>query len=161
MADVEQKITASLLFTGPQHGKAEEALSFYTSVFDKSSTLGILRYEAGEPEPEGSVKHAQFSLGNYVMMAMDSSFAHGFTFNEAVSFVVSCENQEEIDYYWNKLTAGGQESMCGWLKDKYGVSWQIVPKILGQLMSDPARSQRVMKAFIQMKKIDIQQLKDA
>jgi predicted 3-demethylubiquinone-9 3-methyltransferase (glyoxalase superfamily) len=92
---------------------------------------------------------------------MDSSFDHGFSFNEAISFVVECENQAEIDHFWEALTDGGAESMCGWLKDRYGVSWQIVPKILGQLMSDPERSGRVMQAFLKMKKFNIQQLMDA
>lgn len=92
---------------------------------------------------------------------MDSSFSHQFTFNEAISFVVNCQTQEEIDYYWNKLTEGGQESMCGWLKDRFGVSWQIVPTILGKLMSDTTRAERVTKAFLQMKKFDIEKLKQA
>jgi predicted 3-demethylubiquinone-9 3-methyltransferase (glyoxalase superfamily) len=161
LEDVGQKVTPSLLFTGPQHGKAEEALNFYTTVFGGSSIEGILRYQVGEPEPAGTVKHAQFSLSQYVMMAMDSSYAHGFTFNEAISFVVKCDTQSEIDYYWNKLTAGGEESMCGWLKDRYGVSWQIVPSILSKLMTDRDRSQRVVKAFLQMKKFDIKKLEEA
>lgn len=161
IADVGQKFTPSLLFVGEQHGKAEKALNFYTSVFDHSSVRGILRYEAGENDPEGTVKHAQFRINNYVMMVMDSSFPHAFAFNEAISFVVECQNQDEIDYYWKKLTEGGQESMCGWLKDQFGVSWQIVPAILGELMADPDRSERVMKAFMQMKKFDIEKLKQA
>ena len=93
------------------------------------------------------------------MIAMDGPGEHGYTFNEAVSLVVNCETQEEIDFFWNKLTAdGGQESMCGWLKDRFGVSWQIIPEILGNLMADPERSPRVVKAFLQMKKFDIEKL---
>lgn len=161
MSDVGQKFTPLLLFTGPQRGKAEAAVHFYTSVFDHSAVTGILRYQPGEPEPEGTVKHAQFNIGKYVMMAIDSAQPHPFTFNEAVSFVVTCETQDEIDYYWNKLTEGGEESMCGWLKDQFGVSWQIVPGILAELMSDPSRAGRVTQAFLQMKKFDIQTLLNA
>jgi predicted 3-demethylubiquinone-9 3-methyltransferase (glyoxalase superfamily) len=161
LEEVGQYFTPCLLFVGEQHGKAEEAVHFYTSVFRDSSIAGILRYTAGETDPEGSVKHAQFTINDYVMMAMDSAFPHQFAFNEAISFVVNCSNQEEIDYYWNKLTEGGQESMCGWLKDKYGVSWQIIPAMLGSLMADPKRSQRVMQAFLQMRKFDIEKLMHA
>ena len=159
--DVGQKITPSLMFVVEHHGKAEQAINFYTSVFDNSAISGILHYQAGESDPEGTVKHAQFNINKYVMMAMDSSFSHQFTFNEAIPFVVDCQTQEEIDYYWNKLTEGGQESMCGWLKDRFGVSWQIVPTILGKLMSDTTRAERVTKAFLQMKKFDIEKLKQA
>jgi predicted 3-demethylubiquinone-9 3-methyltransferase (glyoxalase superfamily) len=161
LEDVGQYVTPCLLFVGEQHGKAEEAVHFYTSLFDNSSISGVLRYKAGEADPEGTVKHAQFKINEYVMMAMDSAHAHQFAFNEAISFVVNCNNQEEIDYYWNKLTEGGEESMCGWLKDKYGVSWQIIPAILGTLMSDPKRSQRVMQAFLQMRKFEIEKLLQA
>lgn len=159
--DVGQKITPSLMFVNEHHGQTEQAVQFYTSVFDNSSVKGILRYEAGEDEKEGTVKHAQFNINNYVMMAMDSSLAHAFTFNEAVSFVVDCNTQEEIDYYWNKLTEGGQESMCGWLRDKFGVWWQIVPAILGKLMSDPAKVERVSKIILETKKFDIAKLLQA
>jgi predicted 3-demethylubiquinone-9 3-methyltransferase (glyoxalase superfamily) len=161
LADVGQKFTPSLLFVGEQHGKAEEAMNFYTSVFKNSNIEGVLRYGAGESDPEGTVKHAQFTIDNYVMMLMDSSHAHQFSFNEAVSFVVTCETQEEIDYYWNKLTEGGQEGKCGWLKDQFSVSWQVVPEVLGKLMSDRERSGRVVQAFMQMKKLDIKELQEA
>lgn len=110
---------------------------------------------------EGYIKHAQFTLNNQLFAAMDSSGAHNFTFNEGVSLVVPCETQEEIDYFWNKLTEGGNESQCGWLKDKFSVSWQIVPSMLGKLMSDPARREKVMQAFMQMKKFDIKKLEEA
>ncbi len=106
----------------------------------------------------GTVKHGQFSLDYYLFMAMDSSLPHGFSFNEAISLVVNCDTQEEIDYYWNKLSAVPEAEQCGWLKDKYGVSWQIVPTILEELMSDPQRSQRVITAFMKMKKFDIEEL---
>ena len=161
LQDVGQKFTPTLMFTQKQAGKAEEAIQFYTSVFKDSSIKGILRYTAGDHDVEGSVKHAQFRLGKDVFMAMDSSLAHKFTFNEGISFVVECENQEEIDYFWNRFTANGQESMCGWVKDQYGVSWQIIPAILGNLMADPQKSQNVMDAILKMKKLNINELVQA
>jgi predicted 3-demethylubiquinone-9 3-methyltransferase (glyoxalase superfamily) len=146
------------MFTQKQHGNAEKAVNFYTSVFENSSIRGILKYDENEPVEAGKVKHAQFQLDKTVFMAMDGGMAHDFSFNEAVSFVVSCKDQAEVDYYWDKLTEGGEESMCGWLKDQFGVSWQIVPEILETLMSDPERFPRVMQAFMQMKKFDIETL---
>lgn len=156
--DVGQKFTPSFLFTGKWNGRAEEAVNFYTSVFDNSEITGILKYEKGDNDTEGNVKHAQFRLGGQVFMAMDSSLLHKFTFNEAVSLVVECDTQKEIDYFWNKLTEGGEESQCGWLKDRFGVSWQIVPSVLENLMNDPARSKRVVDAFLKMKKFEIEKL---
>jgi predicted 3-demethylubiquinone-9 3-methyltransferase (glyoxalase superfamily) len=161
MADVGQKFTPSLMFTEEVHGKAEEAINFYTSLFKNSSITGILKYTEEEPDATGTVKHAQFKLNDNVFMAMDSGYPHGFTFSEGVSLVIECENQEEIDYFWDQFTKDGEESMCGWLKDKYGVSWQIVPEILGDLMRDPEKGQRVVQAFLKMKKFDIQTLLDA
>lgn len=158
---VGQKYTPSLLFTGYQNGRAQEAIQFYTSVFKNSEVVGILKYTQDENELEGNVKHAQFKLGKQVFMAMDSSFQHLFEFNEAISFVVDCETQQEIDYYWDKLSAVPEAEQCGWLKDQFGISWQIVPTILEKLMSDPARSERVVKAFMQMKKFDIEKLINA
>lgn len=161
MEDVGQKFTLSLMFTGEQSGNAELAIRFYTSVFENSGISGIARYTKEEKDVEGNVKHAQFNLGKHVFMAMDSSFPHQARFNEAISIVVECETQDEIDYYWSKLTEGGEESQCGWLKDRFGVSWQIVPKVLGELMSDPSKSERVVNAFMQMKKFDIEKLINA
>ncbi len=164
ISDVGQKFTPSLLFTKENAGKAEKAINFYTSVFDNSSISGILKYSAGEHDVEGTVKHAQFSLGGQMFMAMDSSGPHSFVFNEAISLFVSCKNQEEIDYFWQKLTSdGGQESMCGWLKDQFGVSWQIVPPVLLELHADkdPAKAGRVMQAMMKMKKIIIADLEKA
>jgi predicted 3-demethylubiquinone-9 3-methyltransferase (glyoxalase superfamily) len=161
--EVGQSITPSLLFAGPQHGRAEEAVNFYTSIFKDSDVTGILKYEAGEEQPEGTVKHAQFSLNGEMFMAMES-LGHNFTFNEAISFVVNCDNQEEVDYYWDNLTAdGGEESMCGWLKDKFGVSWQITPRKLIQLItsSDPQEAKNAMQAMLKMKKIIIADLAKA
>lgn len=149
------------MFTKPHAGKTEEAINFYTSIFDQSSVHYIMRYSASDPDVEGTIKHARFQLNHNPFMAMDSSLDHGFTFNEGVSLVVQCADQREIDYYWEKLTQGGEESMCGWLRDKYGVSWQIVPKALGDMMSNPARSQKVMEAFLQMRKFDLKKLEEA
>jgi len=161
--DVGQTITPFLMFVGKQHGRAEEALQFYTSLFKNSDVTGILRYGPGEPGPEGTVKHAQFRLNGEVFMVIDSAGEHPFTFNEALSFVVNCETQEEVDYFWEKLSEGGEKSRCGWLKDKFGVSWQVVPTILDDLMrdEDAAKTGRVMQAMLQMDKIDIKTLKQA
>lgn len=158
-----QKITPLLMFVGEQHGKAEEAMNYYISLFKNSSIDKSERYGKGEDEPEGTVKHATFTLDGQEFMAMDSNREHPFTFSEAISLSVNCETQEEVDYYWEKLSAGGDEKaqVCGWLKDKYGVSWQIVPAVLTVMVSDPdpEKSERVMKALLQMKKIDIKTLK--
>ena len=159
--DVSQKISPVLMFTGDQCGKAEQAFNFYISVFRNSKVKSIARYLKGENDVEGTIKHAQFYLGNKIFMSMDSSYQHQFSFNEAVSFVVECDTQEEIDYYWERLTEGGEEVQCGWLKDKFGVSWQVVPAILGKLMSDPSRAERVTAAFLKMKKFDIEKLLNA
>jgi predicted 3-demethylubiquinone-9 3-methyltransferase (glyoxalase superfamily) len=160
MEDVGQKFTPMMMFTGDQFGNAEKSIEMYTSIFNNSSIAGIMKYPPGQKD-EGMVMHAQYKLNGHTFMCMDSSFDHGFGFNEAISFVVECGDQAEIDHFWDKLTDGGAEGMCGWLKDRFGVSWQIVPQILGRLMSDPERSGRVMQAFMKMKKFDIQQLTDA
>lgn len=159
--DVGQKFTPTLMFTQKDNGKAEEAIRFYTSLFQNSNIRGILYFDANDHGVPGTVKHAQFSLNNTVFMAMDGGLGHTFSFSEGISLVMECENQEEIDYFWNHLTQNGTESMCGWLKDQYGVSWQIVPEILGDLMRDPEKGPRVMQAFLKMKKFDIQTLLDA
>jgi predicted 3-demethylubiquinone-9 3-methyltransferase (glyoxalase superfamily) len=161
-SNVNQKITPCFLFTGGSFGKAEAAIKYYTQVFPQSSIDGIKLYEANEGPAAGTVKHAQFILDGKVFMAMDGAGEHQFAFNEGISFVVECKDQEAIDYYWNKLTSdGGKESMCGWLKDQFGISWQIVPTVLGKLMSNPAKAQKVMQAFMQMKKFDIAALEKA
>ena len=159
--EVGQKFTPTLMFTNKQAGRAEEAISFYSSVFDNSSIVGILKYSSGENDVKGYVKHAQYKLGEQVFMAMDSSLTHDFNFNEAISLVVECDTQKEIDLYWQKLGMEGEESQCGWLKDKFGVSWQVVPSILGKLMNDPEKAPRVMKAFMKMKKFEIEKLVNA
>lgn len=162
-SDVNQKICSLLLFTGKNFGQAEEAVKFYTSLFPLSAIQGILLYQENEIAP-GKVKHSQFVLNEKVFMAMDGPGEHAFQFNEAFSFVVECESQKEIDFYWKQLTdSGGQASRCGWLKDKFGVSWQIIPNNLGMLMSgsDPAKSQRVMQALMIMNKLDMATLENA
>jgi predicted 3-demethylubiquinone-9 3-methyltransferase (glyoxalase superfamily) len=158
-----QKITPFLMFVGEQHGKAEEAMNFYTSLFRNSGIESIARYGEGEDGQPGAVKHAVFRLNGQEFMAMESNLEHAFTFTEAISFYVDCESQDEVDYFWNRLSAVPEAEQCGWLKDKYGVSWQIVPTVLGQLMNDPdpEKSQRVMQAMLQMKKIDIAGLQEA
>jgi predicted 3-demethylubiquinone-9 3-methyltransferase (glyoxalase superfamily) len=153
--DPQAKITPSLLFTGHQFGHAEEAITLYSSLFSDSGTDMLVHYPDGDANA-GKVMYAAFHLDNYDLIAMDGPGVHEYTFNEGVSLVVECETQEEIDHFWNKLTEnGGQESRCGWLKDKFGVSWQIIPNIIGQLMSDPEKGKRVMQAVMQMKKLDI------
>ena len=143
--------------------EAEDASKFYVSVFRNSGINNVTRYgkEGYEVhgQKEGTVLTVDFTLNGQPFIALNGGPA--FRFTEAVSFTIPCETQEEVDYYWNKLTEGGEESMCGWLKDKYGLSWQVVPTILPKLLKDPARSERVMKAFMQMRKFDIEKLKNA
>jgi predicted 3-demethylubiquinone-9 3-methyltransferase (glyoxalase superfamily) len=162
---ITQRITPTLMFVGDICGKAEEAINLYVKVFHNSKVGDILRYSMGmEPDRVGTVKHASFTLEGQEFAAMDSAHLHPFGFNEAISLMVECEDQGEIDYYWGKLTVdGGQESMCGWLKDKYGVSWQVSPTILEKLLIDPDREkvERVTNAFLKMKKFDIAKLKKA
>ena len=152
-----QKLSTCLWFDG----KAEEAMNFYTSIFKDSRKGKISRYGDGAPFPKETVLVATFELLGRDFMALNGG--PQFKFNEAISFVVNCETQKEIDEFWEKLSAGGQKVQCGWLKDKYGVSWQIVPTILAELMSDKdaTKTQRVMQALMQMTKLDIQKLKQA
>jgi len=152
-----QKLTTCLWFDG----KAEEAVNFYISIFKGSKKGKISRYGDGAPMPKGTVMVATFELLGQGFMALNGG--PQFSFSPAISFVVNCETQEEVDEFWEKLSAGGEKVQCGWLKDKYGVSWQIVPTILGQLMSDKdaAKTQRVMQALWQMTKLDIQKLQQA
>ena len=152
-----QKITPFLWFDG----KAEEAANFYVSIFKNSKLGTVARYGDAGPGPKGTVMIAAFQLDGQDFIALNGG--PQFKFNHAISFVVNCETQEEVDGYWEKLTEGGEEIQCGWLKDKFGLSWQIVPTILPKLMADTdaKKSQSVMKAMLQMKKIDIQGLKQA
>ena len=154
-------IKPAMLFTNEKFGKAEEAINFYTSTFENSKVDLLINYPEGSPIG-GKVMYSEFNLKQHSFIAMDGPGNHEYTFNEAVSIVVDCENQEEIDHYWNTLSGnGGQESQCGWLKDKFGISWQIVPTVLGELMSNPERGQRVMQVVMQSKKFDIEKLKNA
>lgn len=152
-----QKITPFLWF----NDQAEEAMNFYTSIFKNSKPGRIARYGKGGPGPEGKVMTATFQLEGQEFIAL-SGGPH-FRFTEAISFLVNCETQEEVDDLWEKLAAGGEKSRCGWLKDKFGLSWQIVPTMLGQMMQDkdPEKSKRVMQAMLQMSKIEINGLKQA
>lgn len=158
-----QKITPFLWFDD----QAEEAAKFYTSVFKNSKLGAVSRYEDDESSqrtgrPKGSVMIAEFQIEGQNFIALNGGPM--FKFNESVSFVIDCTNQEEVDYYWNKLTAdGGQESMCGWLKDKFGLSWQVVPRIVTEMLQDKNRekAERVMQAIFTMKKIDIEALRRA
>ena len=161
---IKQKITPMLLFVGNQCGKAEEAINFYATVFHNAIVGDILRYNKGEePDKEGTIKHAAFELEGLEFAAMDSAHVHNFAFNEAISFMVHCETQEEIDYYWGKLSADPKAEQCGWLKDKYGVSWQIVPMVMDEMLKDKDKEKlaRVTEAFLKMKKFDIEVLKKA
>lgn len=157
-----QKITPFLMFTGPVAVKAKEALDFYTSIFPNSKTNTVVNYQEGDGDNVGFVKHSQFTLNNQLFMAIDSSLNHQFNFNEAVSLIVSCDTQEEIDYYWEKLSAVPEAEQCGWLKDKYGVSWQITPTVMNEMMSKGTDKQieAVTKAFLNMKKFDIKTLEE-
>jgi predicted 3-demethylubiquinone-9 3-methyltransferase (glyoxalase superfamily) len=159
---ITQKITPTLMFTSDKC--AEEAINIYTSVFCNAKVGDILRYSAGEePDKEGAIKHAAFMLEGQEFAAMDSAYEHNFTFNEAISFIVYCDTQEEIDYYWGKLSAVPGAEQCGWLKDKFGVSWQIVPTVMKEMMQnkDAESLARVTEAFLKMKKFDIAELKKA
>jgi predicted 3-demethylubiquinone-9 3-methyltransferase (glyoxalase superfamily) len=151
------KITPFLWF----NGQAEEAMHFYTSIFKNSKIGSVTRYGEAGPGAKGTVMSATFQLDGQEFMALNGG--PEFTFSPAISFFVSCETQEEVDELWEKLSAGGGEGRCGWLKDKYGVSWQIIPSALGQMMQDKdaERSKRVMTALRQMDKLDIRVLKQA
>lgn len=159
----EKKITPLLMFTQGMAGKAKEAIENYTSIFPNSKIDMMVPYEKDDSDTEGFIKHARFVLDGEHFMAMDSSLGHDFIFNEAISFIVNCETQAEIDFYWEKLSAVPEAEQCGWLKDKYGVSWQIVPTAMGKMMSggDKEAVARVTQAFLVMKKFDIAKLEAA
>ena len=157
-------IIPSLLFVGKVSGKAEEAILFYLSVFKNSRRGIVARYGKGqEPDKEGTLMFSDFMIENQWFAAMDSALMHDFGFNEAISFIVNCDTQEEIDYYWEKLSAVPEAEQCGWLKDKYGVSWQIVPTVMDEMMKTGSREQidRLTQAFLPMKKLDIAKLRAA
>jgi predicted 3-demethylubiquinone-9 3-methyltransferase (glyoxalase superfamily) len=152
-----QKINPFLWFDN----QAEEASKFYVSIFKNSRINKIVHYGAAGPGPEGSVMTVAFELEGQEFTALNGGPVYKFT--EAVSFVVNCDSQDEVDYYWEKLTDGGEESVCGWLKDKYGLSWQIVPTVMVEMMSDPdpEKAKRVTEAMLKMVKIDIKTLEIA
>ena len=158
--DSSQKITPVLLFTQDAYGKAEAAAKYYSSVFSNSSHQVFARYAKGEePDKEGTVKYAQLVLEGQEFGVMDSARSHEFTFNEAISFVVNCKDQKEIDYFWSKLSAVPESEQCGWLKDKFGVSWQIQPANMDELMSK--NPEKTTPAMLNMKKIIIADLEKA
>jgi len=152
-----QKITPFLWFDG----KAEEAMNFYVSIFKNSKVGRVSRYGEGGPGPKGTVMSATFQLDGQDFFALNGG--PQFQFTPAISFFVNCETQQEVDELWDKLSEGGKKERCGWLRDKYGLSWQIIPSVLGELLQDkdPEKSRRVMRAMLQMDKIDIQRLQQA
>jgi len=157
-------IIPTLLFVGDVCGKAEEATDFYLSVFNNAGRGTTARYPSGmEPDREGTIMFSDFRLQGQWFVAMDSAREHGYGFNEAVSLLVNCDTQEEIDYLWEKLSAVPEAEQCGWLKDRFGLSWQISPAILDEMMRDPnpEKVARVTRAFMEMKKFDIEKLKEA
>jgi len=152
-----QKITPWLWFDT----QGEAAATFYTSIFANSRITNVTHYGSAGPRPEGTVMTVTFELEGQEFVALNGG--PEFTFDEAISFMVSCQSQEEVDEFWSKLSDGGEEGPCGWLKDRFGVSWQIIPTILDELLRDPdqERAQRVMRAMLQMKKIQIDELERA
>jgi predicted 3-demethylubiquinone-9 3-methyltransferase (glyoxalase superfamily) len=156
-----QKITPALMFVGEQQGKAEAAMRLYTSLFADSGVEMIDRYGPGGPDAEGTVQHGRFTLNGQGFIAMDSALEHQFAFNEAISLYVDCETQDEVDRLWDKLSAYPEAEQCGWLKDRFGVSWQIVPSDYIEMMNDPDQDKvkRVMDAMLQMKKFEIEILR--
>ena len=156
-----QKITPNLLFSGPAAGKAEEAVRYYTNVFPNAKVDRISHY--AEAEVKDKANYIGFELLGKRLSAMDNTYEVDYTFNEAFSLMVLCDTQEQIDYYWDKLSRVPEAEACGWLKDQYGVSWQIVPRALGEMMEngDEQQVRRVTEAFLQMKKFDIKALQNA
>ncbi len=154
---MQRKITPCLWFDT----QAEEAANYYTSIFENSRILDVSRFGEAGPRPAEMVMAVNFELNGQEFVALNGG--PEFTFNEAISFQVHCETQDEVDEYWSKLSEGGEEGPCGWLKDKYGVSWQIIPTRLMELLNDPdpGRAQRAMQAMLQMKKIDVPTLEQA
>lgn len=159
-----QVITPVLMFAGPRAGQAEPASQFYTSIFPNSAIEYVDRYQEGEaPDRPGTVRHTGFSLNGFRLAAMDSAHPHQFDFNEAVSLMVSCQDQAEIDHYWEKLSAVPEAEQCGWLKDQFGISWQIVPAAMDEMMArgDAQTLERVVQAFLPMKKLELARIESA
>jgi predicted 3-demethylubiquinone-9 3-methyltransferase (glyoxalase superfamily) len=161
---IEQRLIPTLMFVGEQYGKAEDAINFYTSIFRDAKVDHVLRYgKAENPDKEATIKHAGIVLEGQSFALMDGAPAHDFAFNEAISFIVYCNTQEEIDYFWSKLSADPKAGQCGWLKDRFGLSWQIVPTVMDQMLQDKNEKKlaRNTQAFLNMKKFDIAKLKVA
>jgi predicted 3-demethylubiquinone-9 3-methyltransferase (glyoxalase superfamily) len=163
LSERAQKISPCMMFVGDKAGKAQEAMKHYTSIFANSKINEVHFYEPGDVPVEGHVAHGSFTLDGYNFIAMDSGIPHQFSFSEAMSFMVDCDSQQEIDMFWTKLTEGGAPSRCGWLTDKYGVSWQIIPAKLTEILTggDTEKSHRTLAALMQMTKIDINVLQNA
>ena len=159
--DSGDKVYPSMMFTGDNNGKAAEAIAYYTSIFPDSKSIIQSPYGEGGADVASHLNYAQFQLNNQAFGAMDSSHMHEFAFNEGVSHVLVLDTQEEIDSYWDQLTAGGSPGKCGWLKDRYGVSWQIVPSCLGKFMTNPKTAPKATYAFLQMSKFIIADLEKA
>jgi len=163
-SECEQKIVPSLIFVNENSGQAEEAIKFYIDVFKDSEIKEISRYGEGmEPNREQDINYAAFTLYDQEFSAMDSAMDHQFNFTEGISLLVNLSSQEEIDYYWDKLSADPEAEQCGWLKDKFGVSWQIVPEVLNRYLRDPdlEKAGRVMNAFMEMKKLNLAEIERA
>lgn len=162
--EIESKIRPAIMFVGDNAGKAEEALNFYVSIFRNSEIKTISRYgESFPPNTPEMINFAEFILEGQSFSIMDSAFQHEFLLNEAISFIINCEDQDEIDYYWEKLSAVPEAEQCGWIKDKYGLSWQITPSVMNDMMndSDEEKLARVTEAFLKMKKFDLAELERA
>lgn len=161
---IKQRITPTLMFTKEFCGMAEEAMNFYTKIFENSKIENLMRYGKDQaPDKEGTIVHAEFTLSGQHFAAMDSAREHNFKFNEAISFIINCKNQKEVDYFWENLSAYPESQQCGWLKDKFGVSWQVVPEELNEMMADKDASKvaRLTEAFLKMKKLEISELRRA
>lgn len=157
-------VMPSLMFTGISAGRAEEAIDFYASIFETGERGMTAKYLKGaEPNKEGTIMYADFHIFNTWMAVMDSGKKHNFTFNEAISLLIPCESQKEMDYYWDKLSAVPEAEQCGWLKDKFGVSWQVWPTYIGEVMEkgSPEQIASVMKSMMEMKKFELKRLEDA
>ena len=159
----KQKIMPSLMFIQENNGMAKEAIDFYTNIFKNSKVVESAEYEEGEGNTKGYLKYSRFSLDGKDFIAMDGGVNHKFNFNEAISFIITCKNQEEIDYYYDKLSAVPEAEVCGWLKDKYGVSWQLIPEGYDEMMNslDEENKKKVMEALLKMKRIDMNELERA
>ncbi|HTY37011.1 MAG TPA: VOC family protein [Bacteroidota bacterium] len=157
------RIAPFLMFSGEQFGKAEEAITLYTSAFENSRIMAINRYGNNQGGKEGTVMLARFQLRGQEFMAIDAAMEHAFNFTPAISLFVKCESQKEVDHFWDVLSNGGEQGQCGWLKDRYGVSWQIVPTVLGTMLQDKDhdKTKRVIEALLQMTKLDIATLQNA